>query len=275
MDDQYLNLHEIQAICLDMLRLVDRICKAEDITYFLSGGTLLGAIRHQGFIPWDDDVDLMMPRPDYERFLAVAGKYMNDRYALAHPRIRRDYAMPWVRIWDQHTRIRHSRVQKVYTNTLFLDIFPIDGLPSNPTLCRWFYKEIRARDILLKCARRTGLFADERQQALKRILMALTGLRAPDSWARGLDHAARRHDYAKAKYAGVCTVTHYGAKERMPIEVFRGSVQVPFEGGSYPAPVGYHTYLSTLYGDYMTLPPEEKRRTHRIEATIVSEEDRK
>ena len=275
MDDQFLNPQEIQAICLDMLRLVDKICKKERISYFLSGGTLLGAVRHQGFIPWDDDVDLMMPRPDFERFLKAAPKHLGSRYALAHPRVRADYAMPWVRIWDLHTRIRHSQVQKVYTNTLFLDIFPIDGLPANSTLCDLFFKEIRARDILLKCARRKGLYQDERQQALKRALMGLTGFRSPSSWARGLDRAARRHDFMKSKYAGVCTVTHYGARERMPAEVFRGAVQVPFEGERYPAPIGYHTYLTRLYGDYMTLPPEDQRHTsHRIEATIVSEEDR-
>lgn len=270
-----LSLAEIQAREYELLKQFDAYCKRHSLTYCLCGGTLLGAVRHKGFIPWDDDIDLMMPRPDFERFLKVAPQHMGKRYALAHPRVRNDYAMPWVRVWDLHTRIRHSQVQKVYTSTLFLDIFPIDGLPANPKLCKLFFEEIRARDILLKCARRTGLYQDERQQTLKRTLMRLTSFRSPISWARGLDRAAMRHDFAKAKYAGVCTVTHYGMRERMPAEVFRGATHVTFEGESYPAPIGYHTYLSRLYGDYMTLPPEDQRRTsHRIEASIVSEEDR-
>ena len=69
MEHTYLTMDGIHAVCLDMLRAVDEVCRAENIQYFLSGGTLLGAVRHQGFIPWDDDVDLMMPRPEYERFL--------------------------------------------------------------------------------------------------------------------------------------------------------------------------------------------------------------
>lgn len=258
-----------------MLRLVDEICRQESICYFLSGGTLLGAVRHQGFIPWDDDIDVMMPRPDYERFLKAAPKYMNERYVLAHPRVRQDYAMPWIRIWDMHTRIRPSFTQKVSTPTLFLDIFPIEGLPSSERACKRFYTEIRARDILLKCARRSALFEDERQQTLKRILMVLTRFRSPASWARGLDRAAKRRDFDKAKYCGVCTVTHYGMRERMPAEVFRGTTHVTFEGREYPAPIGYDTYLKRLYGDYMKLPPEAERFSrHRIEAYDATEEEK-
>lgn len=275
MEDQCLKQQEIQAICLDTLRLVDKICKRENIPYFLSGGTLLGAVRHQGFIPWDDDIDLMMPRADYERFLKAAPKYMGTRYALAHPKLRSDYPFPWIRILDLHTRVETSGKQKLSSGTLFLDIFPIDGLPANEKWSNLFFKEIRARDILLKCSRRAGLFEDERLQALKRVLMRLTAFRSPSSWARALNRAAMRHDFSKAKYAGVVTVTHYGSRERMPVEVFRGTTYVTFEGGRYPAPIGYHTYLSRLYGDYMTLPPEEERFSrHRLRAHIVSEEDR-
>lgn len=275
MDNQYLTLDEIHAILADMLRLVDKICKAEGIQYFLSGGTLLGAIRHQGFIPWDDDIDLMMPRPEFERFLAVAPHYMDNRYSLAFPRLTKDYAFPWIRIHDNHTAIVDSGMQKARTQTLFLDIFPIDGLPSNPRLSDGFFKWIRLHDILLKCARKKDLYPDERLKWLKRPLMALTRIRPLENYAYGMNRAAARFSFEKSKYAGVCVVTHYGSRERMPAEVFRGSVDVPFEGERFPAPIGYDTYLRSLYGDYMTPPPADKRASlHNILAMIVSEEDR-
>ncbi len=274
MEKHVLTLREIQLLCLDMLREVDKICKAENIQYFLSGGTLLGAVRHQGFIPWDDDIDIMMPRPDYERFCRVAPDYLPRRYLLATPWTLKSYGMPWARIWDMNTNMRPSRTQKVATKTLFLDVLPIEGLPDGTFRSELFYKKIRAHDILLKCARRKDLFPDERYKALKRVLMVICGVRSPNSWAKGLDRAARRRSFYVSKYAGVCLVTHYASRERMPAEVFRGSVSVTFEGETYPAPIGYATYLSGLYGDYMKLPPEDQRYSkHNMEVTMRTEED--
>lgn len=278
MNETYLNLEEIHDVLVDMLKLVDYICKCENIQYFLSGGTLLGAVRHKGFIPWDDDADLMMLRTDFERFLEVAPKYMNKRYSVAHCRTTEDYVMPWIRIWDLYTDVKPSKNVKMGgMKHLFIDIFPIDALPTNNTLSNLFFKGVRAYDIMYRCARRSGYFyKDERLQWLKRILMKVAAIRSPRSWSNGLDRFARSGNLRKAKYAGVVAVTHYGTKERMPIEVFRGTVPVTFEGASYPAPIGWETYLRGLYGDYMQLPPEEKRISdHNLRATLVSEEDRK
>ncbi len=277
MNDANLTQKQIQSVCLDMLRLVDRICAEEDIPYFLSGGTLLGAVRHQGFIPWDDDIDIMIPRPDFERFLAAAPKHLPSCYRFVHPRLTEDCAVPWVRMTDLNTVLRPSAVQKTSVGRLFLDVFPIDVLPNNEKLSNLHFRIIRGRDILLKCARRSGLWPDERLQWLKRILMKLTAFRSPRRWAIALDKAAAgRRSFEKAKYAGVVTVTHYGRRERMPIEVFRGSVPVTFEGYQFPAPIGWRTYLTNLYGDYMQLPPVEKRVSlHNMVAQFVPEEERK
>ena len=275
MDNPRMTQKDIQAVCMDMLRLVDRVCRAEKITYFLSGGTLIGAVRHQGFIPWDDDIDIMMPRPEFERFLKAAPKYMPARYRMVHCSQPGDYAMPWVRIWDMHTKLVPSHTQKVFTGHLFLDVFPIDALPADKRMSDLFFKEIRFWDILLKCSRRKALWPDERLQALKKVLMAFTSVLEPRRWACLLDRAAKRRPYEKAKFAGVVTVTHYGSRERMPAGVFAGSVPVTFEGETYPAPVGWDTYLTNLYGNYMQLPPEDKRVTdHNMEAYMLSEEER-
>ena len=270
MGEAYMTLPQIHERGLGMLKYVDEICRREGLTYWLSGGTLLGAVRHKGFIPWDDDVDLMMPRQDYERFIKLAEKYSNDRYRIVHPRLEREYAMPWVRVWDLGTRVDLSNMVKYGAENLFLDIFPVDALPTNKKLCDLHFKRVRLRDILLKCSRKTDLWEDERLQLLKRVIMAVTSVRSPNHYARALDRFSGRGDLNRAKYAGVTVVTHYGSRERMPAEVFRGSVNVTFCDGQFPAPVGWETYLGNLYGDYMQLPPEEKRHSdHRLRVHLV------
>ena len=274
MEKKYLSLEEYHAVLFDMLKQVDSICHAERLRYFLSGGTLLGAIRHKGFIPWDDDIDLMMPRPDYEIFLKRAEKRLPKRYILAFPDRTKDYSQPWIRIFDTRVAVDDSGMQRTLTRSLFVDIFPIDGLPSNRTLSNLCFTRVRAWDILLKCARRKALYPDERLKWLKKPMMALTRVRPLPKYAISLNKSARRCSFERAHYAGVLATTHYGSRERMPVEVFRGSVQVPFEGGFFPAPIGYDTYLSRLYGDYMQLPPEEKRVSqHNLHAYLISEEE--
>ena len=276
MEKKYLSLEEYHAVLFDMLKQVDSICHAERLRYFLSGGTLLGAIRHKGFIPWDDDIDLMMPRPDYEIFLKRAEKRLPKRYILAFPDRTKDYSQPWIRIFDTRVAVDDSGMQRTLTRSLFVDVFPIDGLPSNRTLSNLCFKRVRAWDILLKCARRKALYPDERLKWLKKPMMALTRVRPLPKYAVSLNKSARRCSFERAHYAGVLATTHYGSRERMPVEVFRGSVQVPFEGGFFPAPIGYDTYLSRLYGDYMQLPPEEKRVSqHNLHAYLISEEEKK
>ena len=276
MEKKYLSLEEYHAVLFDMLKQVDSICHAERLRYFLSGGTLLGAIRHKGFIPWDDDIDLMMPRPDYEIFLKRAEKRLPKRYILAFPDRTKDYSQPWIRIFDTRVAVDDSGMQRTLTRSLFVDIFPIDGLPSNRTLSNLCFTRVRAWDILLKCARRKALYPDERLKWLKKPMMALTRVRPLPKYAVSLNKSARRCSFERAHYAGVLATTHYGSRERMPVEVFRGSVQVPFEGGLFPAPIGYDTYLSRLYGDYMQLPPEEKRVSqHNLHAYLISEGEKK
>ena len=269
MEQTYLTMREIQLRAMGMLHFMDRVCRAEGLTYWLSGGTLLGAVRHRGFIPWDDDIDLMMPRPDFERFLEVAPKYSDGHFRIVHPRLDPDFAMSWARIWDLGTRVELTDMVKNGAETLFADVFPVDGLPANKRLSDWHFRRVRLRDILLKCSRKKDLWGDERLKALKRVLMAITSVRSPNAYARMVDRFCGRRNLERAHYAGVQVVTHYGSRERMPVEVFRGTVPVFFEDGEYPAPIGWDTYLHGLYGDYMKLPPEDRRASdHNLKASI-------
>ena len=269
MEGEYLSYPEIHRRCLGILEYVDQICREEGITYWLSGGTLLGAVRHKGFIPWDDDVDLMMPRPEYERFLQLADRCSNDRFAIVHARFRKDYAMPWLRVWDLGTKIDRKNYLRYEAETLFVDIFPVDALPANPLLSDLHFKRARLREMLLTSSKRIRFWPHERFISLKRLLMVATSVRSPNAYARALDRFCGRGDYERARYRGVCVTTNYGKRERMPSEVFDSSVDVEFCGKRYPAPVGWDRYLSGLYGNYMQLPPVEKRQSnHRFKVSL-------
>ena len=270
MGETYITPAQMQERGLEMLKFVDEVCRREKLTYWLSGGTLLGAVRHKGFIPWDDDVDLMMPRPDYEKLLAAAEHLSTQRYALAHPRLQRDYGIPWLRVFDQGTRVKLSRVIRFSPSNLFIDIFPVDALPDDPRLSKLFFRRVRLRNILWKCSRKTGVWPNERLKALKRSVTFVSRLLPSNLYARWLDRFCARRDYDSARFAGCCIITHYGSRERMPKAVFERTVYLPFCDGEFPAPVGWDTYLHNLYGDYMQLPPEDKRiPQHYLRATII------
>lgn len=269
---ELLTTRQIQLVGLNMLKYLDALCRKHDIRYFLSGGTLLGAVRHQGFIPWDDDVDVMMPRPDYNRFVSLIAGIRDDRFAFL-TETKEDYATPYLRLMDTLTAVLPTEYLAHPVPHLFLDIFPIEGLPDDENACRAFYKKMRGYDILYQSARKGKFRKGERLQLLKKCVHAfamLTGGTA--AWCKRFDKAAQQVEFGKTKHAGVCLIAHYGMRERMPIEVFEGSVPVTFEGDTFPAPVGYDRYLTGLYRDYMQLPPPEKRVSlHRLECHYIPE----
>ncbi|MBQ8507701.1 MAG: LicD family protein [Clostridia bacterium] len=249
-----LTTREIQLSCLEVLKEFDALCKANRLTYFLSGGTLLGAIRHKGFIPWDDDVDVMMPRADYERLLS-----------LKNPRVYSveggNYGRPWARMADEGTRRSSEALFTEDTSGTYIDIFPIDGVPEGKLAAKLFYRRIRLYDMLWRTAMRNSIGEKERMRALKKIAAALLRPIGPRPFARRMNKIAMAQDYG-GKYRGVSMITHYDAREKMPAGVFDHAVEVDFEGLRLPAPCGYDAYLTRLYGDYMVLPPEHRRATH-------------
>ena len=254
---------ELKRIELGILRDVARFCEKHGIRYFLSGGTLLGAVRHKGFIPWDDDVDIAMLRPDYERFLR---EYRSDRYAIRSPETN-GFLSAYAKVVDARTHVEERDVT-LKDLSVWVDVFPLDGAPSQDydphatAAWRWTKKSIRYRNLPFSAPDRTI------KQRMG-ILLTLPVRLLPNRFLAGLLRTiAMRHPVDDAPFIG-CLVGPYScARELQPRRVFEGKdAIVSFEGESFHTMPGWRDYLTSLYGDYMTPPPPEKRKsTHRFKA---------
>lgn len=265
-----LSIREIQLSCFDVMKAFDAFCRANQLTYFLSGGTLLGAVRHKGFIPWDDDVDLMMPRADYQRMLTIP--FPDANYGFFSLEAMPEYSRAWVRMTDKRTRLANTTRFTGDTMATYIDIFPIDGIPAGKWATRWYFARIRILDALCKCAKRNFLSPGERFSGLKKVLRVLLAPIGAHRFAVWMNRVARRYPFEGSAYRGVTMVTHYGAREKMPAEVFDHAVDVEFEGVKMPAPVGYDTYLTNLYGDYMTPPPAHRQMSDHMSVYAKKED---
>lgn len=254
---------ELKRIELGILRDVARFCEKHGIRYFLSGGTLLGAIRHKGFIPWDDDVDIAMLRPDYERFVR---EYRADRYTLYSPETN-SYITPFAKVVDTSTVVKEQDVGLDGIG-LWLDVFPLDGAPSKDydphrgLAWRLLKKAIRFRNLPFSSPDRTL------KQRIGIVLSLPLRLLSNRFLVGRLRTIAMRHSVHDSPYIG-CLVSPYSCtRELQPRSVFEGQdALVSFEGETFRTMPGWHDYLTSLYGDYMTPPPTEKRKsTHDFQA---------
>ncbi|MBR3181959.1 MAG: LicD family protein [Eggerthellaceae bacterium] len=265
---KYLSLRELQLVNLELLLEFDVICETFDIRYSLCGGTMLGAARHQGFIPWDDDVDLMMLRCDYERFLELAPA-INQISPLRQVVSNRDntFARDYARFVRKDYGKDEEDIVDADCPWVGLDIFPIDDISDNQ---EEFEKQVRDRvfwhEVFVTCSAPRGAgstrFKRVMRDAFRPFAFAIGRFRA----ARKSEAICRRFDgCGGADIAIVCGM--YGTKERWPKACYAPLGTLPFEGHDLPVPRDYDTYMKAIYGeDYMQLPPEDKRKPPHIKA---------
>ena len=253
-----LSFEEIRQIELDLLIDVANFCDSHGITYFLAYGTLLGAVRHQGFIPWDDDIDIEMPREDYERFLALYNKEKtNDDYLAVSP-YEKKARHTFGKVIDMSTlkceaSVRYENNQPLGVD---IDIFPLDGLSPDGKERKKLY---RKRKIVYQCY----LFSivDSSKGKLKtRIVSWLCGLFGKDFFFKKAQKI-KRFDYYQSDLVSEQS-NLYVYNKIFKREWFDKTIDLPFEGHMFKVPAGYDQVLTTDYGDYMTLPPESEQVTH-------------
>ena len=257
-----MTLKDVQEQSLLILKEVDSFCEKNNIKYSLGFGTLLGAIRHKGFIPWDDDVDIMMTRPEYDIFIH---SFQCDGLVCIAPELGNSL-LPFGRIVDlEKTR---SRSNWKWTHNerklgLWIDVFPIDGVPDNMEEFASNVKELQ--DLMrinqkIREGRRLISSSLPFRKNLSRIKKQLLfSWRSTDAVLNNMMAIINKTPYGTTGYAGLMVFPVYGQRNRTRIEVFESYAKAPFEEHSFSIIKGYDVFLRDIYNDYMIPPPEDKR----------------
>lgn len=237
-----------------MLKECIRICEKYHLRYFLLGGSALGAVRHSGFIPWDDDIDIGMPRKDYEKFLSVAQLEFKNSF-LQTDATDPMYPLPFAKIRNSKTTFIQKEFSHLDMNHgAFIDIFPLDGYPTN--------KFIRMIHVyLFRIYRATILhkLGIKKIETKRRLFISIYAVFIPLNRLREkLNNLMKKVDYEKSNVIINWNGT-WQLKEAVQKDLFGEGNQVKFEGITVMIPSNSDGYLKSLYGDYMTLPPIEKR----------------
>ena len=256
MNRKPLSLEEIKKRELAILEDVDAFCREQGLTYFINFGTLIGAVRHKGFIPWDDDIDLMMPRADYERFISLYSE-ANRPYQVLEHRKTPGYYNHFMKVIDPQTELRDLRNHKTYPSGVFIDIFPCDTfddwglvekmyqLESVKLLCISPFRKVWVGDHLLKDIARTWSWL-------------VLGVVKPTVFTKIIQRLIDEIPSNASRYQG-SLAEKFKEKGIVPAGSFDELIDLPFEHLIVKAPKQYDMLLRHYYGDYMQLPPVEQQ----------------
>lgn len=246
-------IEEHQRALFVLLQAFDEVCRKHDIHYMLFAGTALGAVRHKDFIPWDDDLDVVMLRPEYERFLAVAPREIDNEKFYLQIEHSDHWPMFFSKLRMNNTTCLERFVPKdpLIHQGVFMDIFPCDNLSDNPLVRKLqFYA---SKVVISKSLERRGYLTDS---ALKKAFMLLCRCLPMAPFKRFVLQRGRGDTaYVHTFFGGAVRYE----KNIYPRQWFQKEILMPFHGGEYPVSAQYDELLTNVYGDYMTPQPEKDR----------------
>lgn len=259
---------------LEIAKEVKRVCEENDIRYFLYRGTFLGAVRHNGFIPWDDDMDFAMLREDYDKFCRIAPHALGEKYFLQNWHTDENYALPFAKIRKRGTLYVESKCPVLEENGLYIDIYPLDYSPEQPEeRARLEKKLLNTFRVKLMKSRYTPWKEEEKTILYKRI-----GYLAYQAASLFTTHKKLIDAYEQA-FRGYGESTVLYEQSALPSgyyfdrEDYAEAAMYPFEDTFFPGPKNFDKILSEHYGDYMQLPPEDKRENrHQIKEISFGED---
>ena len=274
MDSQTI-LKKLQTVELDMFKEIVKICDRHDLTYYMSAGTFLGAVRHKGFIPWDDDMDMRMPRDDYEKLIYYLHDELPEPYIIQHYKLDKSVHRYFARV--ENTKVKFTRTHTVnpQTSNAWIDIFPLDGMPENKVhaklrkfhlLYRKMWMQLSVFDEIVDIKKKRPWY--------ERVIVFLatkTPIQRMISWDRmwnKLDKALNTYPLSKSTYY-MNFMSAYKYKDIIPKKTYGKGKKYQFEDAEFNGPEDYDTFLKILYGDYMKLPPEEKRKNHALDSATI------
>ncbi|MBQ2657017.1 MAG: LicD family protein [Erysipelotrichaceae bacterium] len=252
-----MSLKEIRQISLDILKDVAAFCDENRITYYLACGTLLGAVKYQGFIPWDDDIDIMMPRPEYNRFIE---SYESERYRVLKPSSGMFfYAKVYDRVTlEEEIGIDYKKYRPIGVN---IDVFPLDGIIDDEKTVERKRKTSNILEMLLRLSNQPIFYRKNKLKAINRIIPRIIGSK---NLVRMIERNASQYDYDKSDFVIRYKNTSNGFTGALSKKIYEKTIDLSFEGYRFHVPSGYDEWLKRFYGnDYMiTTPSQEERKTH-------------
>lgn len=259
--EQLKQLRKLQIAEIDLVHLFWEICEKERLTYFMLGGTMLGAVRHKGFIPWDDDIDFGMPRPDYEKFLRVADKYLPQGYHLLNERTTKEYFYYIPRLTCSKTKVKCELYQEERIEDVSIDIFALDGMPDKKLwqyVHEWRMLALHALYKFSVFDRYVSVNNPNRTWYEKALVflckhLSLQRLFSPRKRLDARDRLSRKYPYEESNTI-MNFMGAYKLKEMFPKSVFGDGRLYDFEGMRLRGPQDYDFYLTQLYGEYMEPP---------------------
>lgn len=254
-----ITLEEKKKIMLSMLSELDTFCRFNEINYFLTGGTLLGAIRHNGYIPWDDDIDICLLRSDYEKLLTIF-KSESGNLKLLNYENTKGYIWPFAKLVDKRTLLVENKY-KLDEMGVYIDVFPMDNLAGNFEEVKKFTLQVkRIKDLLtLKHLR-----VEKNRKFIKNLVIIFGKILylVPDKYLiKRIEKLSKKFEKEECEY--ICNLSGaWGVREITKKEYFKYSIKHTFEDKEFFIPNGYDQYLQGVYGNYMEFPPVEKQITH-------------
>ena len=253
---------------IEVMDIFHAFCAEQGLTYYMLGGTMLGAYRHQGFIPWDDDIDIGMPRADYEKLLALKDS-MPSGYGIRHHRFESGVPYAFTHFEDVNTTyIEQRRSKDTYAGGVYLEIFPRDTAPE----CKWS-RLIKSYQVRFYKRILYGLILDYNQK--KRtfpkslVIKAIRRLFSTDKTTKRLDDCIRRQEGSSGIYSNL--LGHWGIKEDISKEIFGAPREYSFENRKFYGVEKPEEYLTCLYGEtYMTPPSEEEKEAGKHPAAFMN-----
>lgn len=260
-----LTLKEIQQGEFEVLKKLKSICDELELNYFLFCGTLIGAIRHNGFIPWDDDVDVAMLRKDYEKLIYYCNLHAEELlpFKLYHYTSKKDYIYPIARLVDTRYSIVYKDA-KDYDLGLFVDIYPLDGCGNTKAERDIIFSKVRKNLIsLISLGARTNILFNHGllNYITKGIIKGVAMLIGQNRLCRWIDNRAKKYCPKDSDFS-MCIIWDSFSIDFFPTEYFKEYIEIPFEDELFKIPSKYDIMLRSWYGDYMRLPPIEERIGH-------------
>jgi lipopolysaccharide cholinephosphotransferase len=257
-------INDLQKIELKILEEFINVCRNLNLNYFVIGGTLLGAVRHNGFIPWDDDIDIGMPRNDYEVFIMAGQKHLNNKYFIQTVNTDSEYLNGFAKLRDcDTTLIETSAKNRKINHGVYIDIFPLDGIPFSK-----LERKVKKTLITIYQTKLSSFYykkgiaeANLKSFIIEGLSKFITSDKTSYDILTKIREIALKDNFEESLIVG----NYFGAwgeKEFFSKDVYGKGTTLRFEHLEVKAPEKYDQYLKQVYGDYMRLPPIEKQKSH-------------